>query len=108
MDWFYLILAGALEIVWATGLKYTDGFSKLLPSIGTIAALIVSFLFLAQALRTLPIGTGYAIWTGIGTVGTAIAGIILFGESREFTRLVCIAMIILGIIGLKLATPSSV
>ncbi|MEE3719281.1 quaternary ammonium compound efflux SMR transporter SugE [Tumidithrix elongata RA019] len=108
MDWFYLILAGVLEIVWATGLKYTDGFSKLLPSIGTIAALIVSFLFLAQALRTLPIGTGYAIWTGIGTVGTAIVGIMLFGESREFTRLVCIAMIILGIIGLKLATPSSV
>ncbi len=104
MAWIYLFIAGLLEIVWAIGLKYTEGFTKLWPSVGTAAAMILSFTFLSQALKTLPVGTGYAIWTGIGAVGTALLGIMLFGESREAGRIVCILLIVAGIVGLKLTS----
>ncbi len=104
MAWIYLFIAGLLEIVWAIGLKYTEGFTKLWPSVGTAAAMILSFIFLSQALKTLPVGTGYAIWTGIGAVGTALLGIMLFGESREAGRIVCILLIVAGIVGLKLTS----
>jgi quaternary ammonium compound-resistance protein SugE len=104
MAWIYLVIAGLLEIVWAVGLKYTEGFTKLWPSAGTLSAMIVSFAFLAQALKTLPVGTGYAVWTGIGSVGAAILGIVLFNESRDAARLVCIALIVVGIVGLKVTS----
>jgi quaternary ammonium compound-resistance protein SugE len=103
MAWIYLLIAGVLEIFWAISLKYTDGFSKLWPSVSTVAGMIASFYFLAQALKTIPVGTGYAIWTGIGAAGTAILGIILFAEPASALRLLCIALIVAGIIGLKLA-----
>jgi quaternary ammonium compound-resistance protein SugE len=106
MAWGILLFAGLLEIGWAVGLKYTDGFTRLWPTIGTGAALIASVLLLGVALRTLPLGTAYAVWTGIGTVGTAILGIILFQEPATAMRLVCIALIVSGIIGLKLVSPS--
>ena len=101
MAWVWLTLAGLLEIVWAVGLKYTVGFTRLVPSAITAAAMIASVYFLALAVRTIPIGTGYAVWTGIGAVGVAILGIILFGESRDALRLASIALIVLGIVGLK-------
>lgn len=101
MAWTHLIIAGALEIFWAISLKYTDGFSKLGPSVLTIFGMIASFYFLAQALKTIPVGTGYAIWTGIGAAGTAILGIILFSEPTSWPRLLCIGLIVTGIIGLK-------
>jgi quaternary ammonium compound-resistance protein SugE len=104
MAWIYLMVAGVFEIVWAIGLKYTEGFTKLWPSLGTLAAMLVSFLFLAEALKTIPVGTGYAVWTGIGAVGTAILGIVLFGESRDLFRLLCILVIIGGIAGLKVSS----
>jgi quaternary ammonium compound-resistance protein SugE len=106
MGWLNLIIAGLLETVWAIGLKYTEGFSRLWPSIFTIAAMILSFLFLSRALKLLPVGTAYAVWTGIGAVGTAILGIILFGESRDLARLICILLIVAGILGLKLTSPT--
>ena len=102
MAWIHLIIAGVLEIFWAISLKYTEGFSRLWPSVLTIAGMIASFYFLAQALKTIPVGTGYAIWTGIGAAGTAILGIILFSEPASWPRLVCIGLIVSGIIGLKL------
>jgi quaternary ammonium compound-resistance protein SugE len=105
MAWFLLTIAGLLEIVWAVGLKYTQGFTRLWPSIGTILAMIASMVLLAWALRTIPVGTGYAVWTGIGAVGAAILGMVLFGESREPMRLACIGLIVLGIVGLKVASP---
>jgi quaternary ammonium compound-resistance protein SugE len=92
------------EIIWATGLKYTDGFTRLWPSMGTLAAMAVSMILLAQALRTIPVGTGYAVWTGIGAAGTAIIGIVLFGESRQALRLLCIGFIVAGIVGLKFSS----
>ena len=101
MAWVWLTLAGLLEIVWAVGLKYTVGFTRLVPSAITAAAMIASVYFLALAVRTIPIGTGYAVWTGIGAVGVAILGIVLFGESRAALRLASIALIVLGIVGLK-------
>ena len=101
MAWIYLGVAGLLEVVWAIGLKYTDGFSKLAPSAVTIAAMAASMYFLALAVRTIPIGTGYAVWTGIGAVGVAILGMILFGEPRTLLRLGCILLIVAGIVGLK-------
>lgn len=104
MAWTHLIIAGALEIFWAISLKYTDGFSKLGPSVLTIFGMIASFYFLAQALKTIPVGTGYAIWTGIGAAGTAILGIILFSEPTSWPRLLCIGIIVTGIIGLKLTS----
>ena len=106
MAWVYLFLAGLLEIGWALGLKYTDGFTKLTPSILTVAAMIGSFALLGQALRVLPIGTAYAIWTGIGAVGTAILGIVLFGEPRDLPRILCIVLIVAGIVGLKFTTTN--
>lgn len=105
MAWGILLLAGLLEVAWATGLKYTEGFSRLGPTIATAAALIASMSLLGLALRTLPLGTAYAVWTGIGTVGTAILGIILFDEPATTIRLVCIGLIVAGILGLKLFSP---
>jgi quaternary ammonium compound-resistance protein SugE len=104
MAWTILFLAGLLEVTWAIGLKYTEGFSKLLPSILTLAAMAGSIILLGQALKTLPIGTAYAVWTGIGAVGTAILGIFLFGEPATVLRLACIGLIVSGIVGLKLVT----
>jgi quaternary ammonium compound-resistance protein SugE len=102
MAWAVLFVAGLLEIVWAVGLKYTEGFSRLWPTIGTVLALGGSMTLLGVALRTLPLGTAYAVWTGIGTVGTAVLGIVLFKEPATALRLVCIAMIVAGIVGLKI------
>lgn len=102
MAWIYLFIAGIFEIGWAIGLKYTDGFNKLWPSVFTIATMILSFYFLSSAVKTIPIGTAYAIWTGIGAVGTAILGIILFNESKEFIRIFFIFLIVIGIVGLKI------
>ena len=99
--WLILSLAGLLEIGWAVGLKYADGFTKPLPSALTLVAMGASMYLLAQAARTLPIGTAYAVWTGIGAVGTAILGMILFGEPRTFLRLTCVVLIVAGIVGLK-------
>ncbi|MGH7794677.1 MAG: quaternary ammonium compound efflux SMR transporter SugE [Candidatus Binatia bacterium] len=104
MPWIHLFIAGLLEMFWAISLKYTGGFSKLWPSVLTICGMIASFYFLAQALKTIPVGTGYAVWTGIGAAGTAILGIFLFGESAAPSRLACIGLIVAGIIGLKLTT----
>ncbi|MBC3538448.1 quaternary ammonium compound efflux SMR transporter SugE [Rufibacter sediminis] len=99
--WIYLIVAGLCEIGWAIGLKYTEGFSKLWPSVATVVVMILSFVLLAQAMRTLPVGTAYASWTGIGAVGTAILGMVLFNEPKDVLRLVCIGLIIAGVLGLK-------
>ena len=107
MAWVLLVLAGAFEIIWAVGLKYTDGFTKPLASGITIAGMVISVWLLSLALKSIPLGTGYAIWTGIGAVGTAIAGMILFGESRAVIRMVCIAMIVAGIVGLKIFSESN-
>ena len=104
MAWVYLAIAGLLEVGWAIGLKYTEGFSKLVPSVLTIAAMIGSVVLLGLALRELPVGTCYAVWTGIGAVGTAILGIILFAEPATALRLGSIALIVGGIVGLKLAS----
>jgi len=102
--WYYLLVAGLFEVVWAVGLKYTEGFSRPWPSAGTVLAMIASFYCLAEALKTIPVGTGYAVWTGIGAAGTALFGIILFGESTAVPRLVSIALILFGIVGLKISS----
>jgi quaternary ammonium compound-resistance protein SugE len=104
--WWSLGIAGVFEVIWAVGLKYTDGFSRLWPSVLTLLAMAVSLYFLAQAIRTIPLGTGYAVWTGIGAAGTAIMGIVLFAESTHVMRLLCIALIVTGIIGLKLTAEA--
>ena len=101
MSWIFLFFAGLFEIGWAIGLKYTDGFSRPLPTVLTIASMIVSLGLLGLALKTLPVGTAYAVWTGIGTVGTALLGILLLGEPATALRLACIALIVCGIVGLK-------
>ncbi|WP_131783925.1 quaternary ammonium compound efflux SMR transporter SugE [Legionella gresilensis] len=106
MEWFYLVLAGALEVVWAVGLKYTESFTRLYPSLLTIAAMILSFLLLSHSLRVLPIGTAYAVWTGIGAIGTVIYGLYFLGEPATILRLSCILLIIVAIIGLKLTHHS--
>ena len=106
MNWIYLFIAGLLEIAWAIGLKYTEGWSRLVPSLITAALMIASFYFLSLAIKTLPIGTAYAVWTGIGTVGAAILGMFLFDEPRDIMRLLCIGLIIAGIAGLKITSPS--
>ena len=106
MTWVILFVAGLFEIAWAVGLKYTEGFTRLWPTVGTIVALVASMTLLGIALRTLPLGTAYAVWTGIGSVGTAVLGIVLFREPATVMRLVCIGLIVTGIIGLKLATGS--
>ena len=104
MAWIILLVAGLMEIGWAIGLKYTDGFTRLIPSVLTLGCMVASVLLLGLALKTLPVGTGYAVWTGIGTVGTALLGIALFGEPATAVRLACIGLIVAGIFGLKLAT----
>ncbi len=107
MPWLYLFIAGLLEVAWAVGLKQTDGWTRLWPSVITALLMIASFLFLSLALRSLPIGTAYALWTGIGAVGTAIVGILVFDEPRTVARLICIVCIVAGIVGLKLTTANS-
>ena len=105
MTWFILFVAGLLEVAWAVGLKYTEGFTRIGPSVFTLAAMAGSVLLLGLAMRQLPLGTAYAVWTGIGTVGTAIMGMVLLGEPAGALRLGCIGMIVAGILGLKLLTP---
>jgi quaternary ammonium compound-resistance protein SugE len=104
MSWLYLFVAGLFEVAWAIGLKYTEGFSRLVPSLLTVGAMIVSLALLGLALKSLPVGTAYAVWTGIGAVGTAALGIYLFGEPATVARLACIGLIVAGIVGLKFAT----
>lgn len=104
MAWVYLMLAGVLEVVWAVGLKYSEGFSKFWPSVITLVATVASFWLLALALKHLPLGTGYAIWVGIGAVGTAFVGMLIFKEPATVARLMCIGLIVAGIIGLKLTS----
>lgn len=103
MSWLLLLLAGLFEIVWAFGLKYSEGFTRLGPSLGTIIALIISLSLLGLSLKELPLGTAYAVWSGIGALGTVTLGIFLFGESASLWRLTCVGLIVMGIIGLKLA-----
>ncbi len=105
MSWVILFLAGLFEIGWAVGLKQTDGFTRPLPTVLTIASMVASLALLGLALKSLPLGTAYAVWTGIGTVGTVILGIWLYGESADVLRLGCIVLIVAGILGLKLITP---
>ncbi len=102
MAWIVLFVAGLLEIAWAAGLKQAEGFTRLVPSLFTIVAMVASLGLLGVALRTLPLGTAYAVWTGIGTIGTALIGIVLYGEPATAIRLACIGLIVLGILGLKL------
>lgn len=106
MAWIYLLIAGLLEIGWAIGLKYTDGFSRPWPSIVTAGAMVGSFTLLSMALKTIPVGTAYAVWTGIGAAGTALFGMLFLGESREVARIVCIVLIIAGGVGLKLVSSA--
>ena len=105
MAWFILFAAGLFEVGWAVGLKYTEGFTRLWPTLWTAASMIISLGLLGVALRSLPLGTAYAVWTGVGTIGTVVLGIILFGEPTQVIRLVCIGLIVAGIVGLKLVTP---
>lgn len=102
MHWIYLLIAGIFEVLWALGLKLSNGFSQIIISILTIFGMIASFYFLSIALKNIPLGTAYAIWTGIGTLGTVILGVILFGEPLNFLRLICICLILFGIVGLKI------
>ena len=104
MSWIILFIAGLLEVVWAIGLKYTHGFTRLTPSVITVSAMIVSIVLLSWAMRSLPVGTAYAVWTGIGAVGAAITGILLLGETASLARIASLALIVAGIIGLKLST----
>jgi quaternary ammonium compound-resistance protein SugE len=106
MNWFILFVAGLFEIVWAVGLKYTDGFTRLWPSVGTVAAMAISTVLLALALKTLPVGTAYAIWVGLGAIGTAIAGIVLFGESVGTLKIASIVLLVVGMAGLKLSSAA--
>lgn len=105
MTWIILVLAGLFEIVWAVGLKYTNGFTRLWPSVITAGGMIASFWLLALAMKTLPLGTAYAVWVGIGTIGAFVAGIVLFGESASWLRIASVTFIMLGLVGLKLSSP---
>lgn len=105
MAWVYLVVAGFFECAWAIGLKYTDGFTKLTPSLFTVLAMGVSLWLLSLAMETIPIGTAYGVWTGIGAVGVAILGMLLFGESRDVLRVLCLVLIVAGIVGLKVVSP---
>ena len=107
MAWFYLVIAGLFECGWAIGLKYTEGFSKIIPSLLTISAMAISFWLLSVAMKTIPVGTAYAVWTGIGAVGVAIMGMVLFGESRDIMRVICLLLIVSGIVGLKLVSSTN-
>ena len=104
MAWGLLVLAGLFEMVWAIGLKYTEGFTRLWPTVGTVIAMIISVVLLGLAVRSLPVGTAYAIWTGIGAAGTVILGIVLLGEPASVARLACVGLILAGVVGLKLVT----
>ena len=104
MAWIVLVVAGLFEVCWAIGLKYTDGFSRLWPSVGTVGAMTASVVLLGWAMRSLPVGTAYAVWTGIGAVGTVLLGIVLFGEPATVARLACVGLVVAGILGLKLVT----
>lgn len=104
MNWLILLLAGLFEVIWAIGLKYTDGFSRLWPSVGTLVAMAISVGLLAWAMKTLPVGTAYAVWVGVGAIGTAILGMVLFNEPATLARGISLALILAGIIGLKLAS----
>ena len=106
MNWFILVVAGLFEIGWAVGLKYTDGFTRFWPTAGTILSMIISLGLLGVAMKSLPVGTAYAVWVGVGAVGTAILGIVLLGESAHPLRLISLGLIIVGIVGLKLASPA--
>src|SRR6056297_76061 len=106
MDWVVLVIAGLFEVGWAIGLKYTEGFTRLGPTVGTILAMIISVWLLGISVKSLPIGTAYAVWVGVGAVGTVMLGILLFGEPANIGRLISIALIIAGIVGLKLAAPA--
>lgn len=103
--WALLLVAAALETAWATGLKYTEGFTRLWPSVGTVAAMAASMYLLARAAEGLPIGTAYAVWTGLGAVGTATLGIVLFAEPSNAARLACVGLVVMGVVGLKLTSP---
>lgn len=105
MSWFILLIAGLFEIGWAIGLKYTEGFTRLWPTVGTVLSMIISVGLLGLAMKTLPVGTAYAVWVGVGAVGTALLGMLLFGESTQVARLLSLLLIVAGIVGLKLATP---
>src|SRR5918997_160747 len=105
MSWIYLVIAGLLEIAWAVGLKYTESFTRLWPSVGTVIAMVASFAFLGIALRSLPLGTAYAVWTGIGTAGTVVLGIAFLKEPSDLLRLVSISLIVVGIVGLRISSP---
>ena len=105
MAWAILVVAGLFEVGWAIGLKYTEGFTRLWPTVGTVIAMIISLGLLGVAMKSLPVGTSYAVWVGVGAVGTAILGIVLLGESASAGRLMSLALIVAGIVGLKLATP---
>lgn len=107
MSWIALVLAGILEIAWAVGLKFTQGFTKLWPSVGTVLAMIISFKLLSFAMEKIPIGTAYAVWTGIGAAGTALVGMLFLGEPRTTARAVCIALIVAGVLGLKVFSQDS-
>ncbi|MBL0028516.1 MAG: quaternary ammonium compound efflux SMR transporter SugE [Rhodanobacteraceae bacterium] len=104
MNWFILFLAGLLEIAWAIGLKYSEGFTKLWPSFWTVITMVASMVLLAIAMKSLPVGTAYAVWVGIGAVGTVVLGVVLFNESADFWRMASVGLIVAGIVGLKLAT----
>lgn len=106
MAWLLLVIAGVFECGWAIGLKYTEGFSKLTPSLLTVSSMAISFWLLSISMKTIPVGTAYAVWTGIGAVGVAILGMILFGDSRDIMRIICLLLIVTGIIGLKLFSLS--
>jgi len=106
LSWFLLLLAGLFEVAWAVGLKYTEGFTRLWPSVGTAAAMLVSVVLLGVSLKSLPVGTAYAVWVGIGAVGTAIVGIIAFGEPASTARVLSLLLIVMGVAGLKLSTSS--
>jgi quaternary ammonium compound-resistance protein SugE len=106
MAWVILVVAGLFEIGWAIGLKFTEGFTRLWPTVGTVVAMVVSIVLLGVAMKTLPVGTSYAVWVGVGAVGTAILGIVILGESANMGRLISLGFIVVGIVGLKLATPA--
>ncbi|MET0005674.1 MAG: quaternary ammonium compound efflux SMR transporter SugE [Candidatus Thiodiazotropha sp.] len=108
MAWIYLVVAGLFECGWAIGLKYTEGFTKPVPSLFTISAMVISFWLLSVAMKTIPVGTAYAVWTGIGAVGVAVLGMVMFGESRDILRIVSLLLIVSGIVGLKLISSYKV
>lgn len=104
MAWVYVAIAGLLEICWAAAMKYSEGFTRLWPSVLTVGLMVASFALLSQAMKTLPLGTAYGVWTGIGAVGTALVGILVLGEPRDFVRILCILLILAGIVGLKVTS----